>query len=56
MSKLTIHLTADQQKQIKEKTGKNISQLNIDLAGTGNLSAEDLEKVAGGHIAQNVKV
>jgi hypothetical protein len=48
MKKMTIQLTSDQQKQIKEATGKNISTLNIDLTATGSLSEKDLEKVQGG--------
>jgi hypothetical protein len=47
-SKLTIKLTSDQQKQIKDATGKSITELNINLASTGGLSSEDLDKVAGG--------
>ena len=46
--KLTITLTAEQQKQIKDATGKSIKELNIDLASTGNLSDKDLEAVSGG--------
>jgi hypothetical protein len=45
---LTIKLTDDQQKQIKETTGRNITQLNIDLNQTGHLSDKDLDNVAGG--------
>jgi len=45
---LTIKLTDDQQKQIKAATGRSITELNIDLAATGNLSEKDLEPVAGG--------
>jgi hypothetical protein len=47
-SKVTIQLTSDQQKQIKDKTGKNIRSLNIDLAGTGQLTEKELDHVAGG--------
>ena len=45
---LTITLTPEQQKQIKDATGKQLTELNIDLASTGHLSEEDLERVAGG--------
>jgi hypothetical protein len=45
---LTIKLTDDQQKQIRDATGKSITELNIDLASTGHLSEKDLEQVAGG--------
>ena len=47
---LTIHLTDEQQQQIRAATGKNISALNIDLSLTGNLSEKDLDNVAGGGI------
>jgi hypothetical protein len=46
-SKLTIILTDDQQKQIKDATGRSIRELNIDLAATGNLTEKELEEVAG---------
>jgi hypothetical protein len=47
-NKLTIKLTDDQQNQIKSATGKNITELNIGLASPGNLSENDLERVARG--------
>ena len=47
-NRLTIQLTDDQQRQIKNVTGKSLTELNIDLASTGQLSRQDLEKVAGG--------
>jgi len=47
-NKLTISLTADQQKQIRDATGRNIAELNIDLSSTGSLSEKDLDTVAGG--------
>ena len=46
--KLTIKLTSDQQKQIKDATGKSIRELNIDLTSPGTLSDKDLEAVSGG--------
>ena len=46
--KLTIRLTDDQQRQIKNATGKSVTELNIDLASTGHLTEKDLEQVAGG--------
>jgi len=49
-NKLTIKLTDDQQKQIKAATGKSITELNIDLASTGQLSEKALEQVAGGKV------
>jgi len=55
-NKLTITLTEDQQKQIKSATGKNITQLNIDLASTGNLNEKDLDRVAGGAFDTYLKV
>jgi hypothetical protein len=46
--KLTIKLTDDQQKQIKSATGRTITELNIDLGATSQLSDQDLEKSSGG--------
>ena len=48
-TKLTIKLTDDQQNQIRIATGKTITELNIDLGTTGNLSEHDLDKIAGGN-------
>jgi len=45
---LTIKLTWDQQKQIRDATGKRVSELSIDLASPGHLSEKDLDQVAGG--------
>ena len=45
---LTIKLTDDQQKQIKETTGRSITELNIDLNEMGHLSEKELGDVAGG--------
>lgn len=47
-NKLTIKLTNDQQNQIKNVTGKTITELNIDVAATGRLTEKDLDNVAGG--------
>jgi hypothetical protein len=47
---LTINLTDEQQQQIRAATGKNISELNIDLSSTGSLSEQELDKVTGGAI------
>ena len=49
-SKLTIKLTQEQQTQIKKATGKTITEINIDVAATGNLTDEDLDKLSGGRI------
>ena len=46
--KLTIKLTDEQQKQIKDATGRSITELNIDSAATGALGEKDLDQVAGG--------
>jgi hypothetical protein len=46
--KLTIKLTADQQKQIKDATGKSITELGVDVASMEALSGQDLDKVSGG--------
>jgi len=45
---LTIKLTDDQRKQIREATGKDISELNIELASTGHLSENNLDQAARG--------
>jgi len=45
---LTIKLTDDQQKQIKDATGKAVTVLNINVSDTGDLSETDLDNVAGG--------
>ena len=45
---LTLKLTSDQQRQIKEATGKNIAELNIDLLSSGHLSEKELDQVVGG--------
>ncbi len=46
--KLTIKLTADQQKQIKDATGKSITELNVNIASTGQLSDVELGQVSAG--------
>ena len=47
-NKLTIKLSDEQQKQIKDATGKSMTELNIDLSSIGSLSEQDLAKVFGG--------
>jgi len=49
-TKLTIKLTEDQQIQIKNATGKSITELNIDVAATGSLTDQDLDKLSGGRV------
>ena len=51
---LILKLTPDQKRQIKEATGKQISELKIDLGSTGQLSEKDLEQVAGGATKKKV--
>ena len=53
-NKLTIKLTDDQQDQIKKATGRSITELNIDIAATGDLSKNALDNVTGG-ILRRVK-
>jgi hypothetical protein len=43
---LTIKLTDEQQKQIKEATGKDVSELDIELAATGHLTEQNLDQSA----------
>jgi hypothetical protein len=55
---LKLKLTSDQQRQIKEATGKDVSELNIGIASGGEITEDDLENVAGGakkicHFTQN---
>ena len=45
---LKLKLTNDQKRQIKEATGKDVSELSIDIAASGQLSEKDLERVTGG--------
>ena len=47
-NKLTIKLTNDQQTQIRDATGKTVTELNIDLASTGHLTEKELHQVSGG--------
>jgi hypothetical protein len=47
-NKLTIKLTDDQQKQIKDATGKSITELNIDTAAMSALTDEQLGQASGG--------
>jgi len=49
-NKLTVKLTNDQQKQIRDATGKSVTELSIELASTGHLSEKDLQQVAGGKV------
>jgi len=50
-NRLTIKLTDQQQEQIKSATGKSITELNIDLGATGNLTEKDLDNVSAGAIS-----
>ena len=43
-NKITIRLTDDQQNQIKNATGRSITEVNIDVAATGRLTEKDLDK------------
>ena len=47
MKKMTIELTSEQQKQIKDVTGNELTALSLDL---GALSQKELGKVAGGMV------
>ena len=49
-NKLTIALTDDQQKQVEDATGESITELNVDLRSTGQLTEAELEHVAGGSL------
>jgi len=54
-NKLTIKLTDDQQKQIKNATGKSITELNIDTSAMSALTDEQLAQLSGG-VHSNIKV
>jgi len=45
---LKLKLTSEQKRQIREATGKDLSEINVDLTSTGQLSEKDLEQVAAG--------
>lgn len=45
---LKLKLTNDQRKQIRATTGKDVSELSIEIASTGQLTEKDLERVVGG--------
>jgi hypothetical protein len=47
-NKVTIKLTEHQQTQIKNATGKNITELNIDVAAVSDLAEKDLDHISGG--------
>jgi hypothetical protein len=49
--RLTIALTSGQQRQIKDATGKSLTELSIELSSTGHLAEKDLDQGAGGEIA-----
>ena len=48
-NKLTIKLTEDQQKQIRDATGKSITELTLDA---DELAEKELDQVAGAGTAQ----
>jgi len=52
---LTIKLTDDQQKQIKDATGKSVTEVDFDLAALGQLSEKELDQVGGGYNIGQVK-
>ena len=54
-NKLTIRLTEEQQKQIRDATGKTITELNIDLASSGNVTEEDLKRISAGHVGDKIQ-
>jgi len=48
--KLTIRLTDDQQKQIRDATGKRVPELTITGYGPSALTEQDLDKVTAGKV------
>lgn len=49
-NKLTIKLTEEQQTQIKNATGRSVTELNIDAGATDSLTDQDLDQFSGGRI------
>jgi len=47
-SKLTITLTGDQQRQIREATGQTVTELILEPAAANELSERELDGVVGG--------
>jgi bacteriocin-like protein len=48
MKKMTIQLTTDQQKQIKDATGKDLTELNLTIPAQEELNESELAQVTGG--------
>lgn len=48
MKNVTIKLTGEQQKQIKDETGEDLTELNIDLPAMGDITEKELGEVSGG--------
>ena len=52
-NKLTIRLTSEQQKQIKDASGKDVTTLILDR---GELSQADLDQVASGKLQKQAEI
>ena len=50
VKKLTLQLTGDQQKQIKDATGQNITTISVSVGGKGELNEKQLGQVVGGAV------
>lgn len=48
MSEVTIHLTEEQQKQLKDATGKDMAELSLSFDPQGQLTDSELSGVTGG--------
>ena len=48
MSEVKIHLTEEQQKQIKNATGKDMTELNLSFGSQGELGGSELSGLSGG--------
>jgi len=55
MANLKLKLTHEQQKQIEQATGKNISEIEI-RSTPGELSDTELQKVSGGAVDAFIKI
>ena len=48
MQTLTIQLTDEQRKFVKDATGENVAEVRLDLAASGQITEEQLGQVRGG--------
>ena len=56
MSEVTIHLTEEQQTQIKNATGKDMAELSLSFGSQGELTDSELNGVTGGGVVRITNV